>query len=997
MNVVAALSGCLTALFSLGIYPALAQGSTDLVRVGVYENHPKIFTDDEGEAAGFWVDLLEHIANEEGWSLEYISCEWEQCLQAVEQGQLDLMVDAAYSEERDRRFDFNQEVVLSSWSEIYARSDVSLDSILDLDQKKVAVLKDSIQYDVLAEQAQLFNIKPQFVEVADFQAMFQMLDQGEVDAGVVNRFFGQQVEAQYQVVATNILVYPSRLHFIASDGENAERLAAIDRQLRPLISEADSAYYQALERWLEPKPLFGWKQLRHVLVDLVIYLSIAALVVVVVWNRLLRQEVKRRKRAEAALSESEQRFSNIAANVPGAIFKYVIHPDGSDQVIYMSRGCYELWEVEAETVIQNAKVLWDMVVPDDRAAMYESVMVSAQTMQPWSWQWRIVTPSGQRKWLEAAGRPERSDNGDVTWDTLILDVSDRKHAEAALSESEERLRLVTENMSDLVCLHDSEGRYVYVTPSSRVLLGYDPAELIGHHPEEWVHPDDGDRFRQEFQRVSLESKSVPHTYRIRKKAGDFIWLETLTQPIMDEARQVIHWQTASRDVSDRVRVEHRLKHDALYDGLTGLPNRSLLIERLNLAIKRAKRQPRCQFAVMFLDLDNFKLVNDSLGHSVGDELLRVVANLLPDFIRETDVAARLGGDEFVILLEDLDSIDGAIQVSERILDRLRSPLMVSDREVVISSSIGIVGNAAHHQQAEDLLRDADLAMYRAKHHGRAGYALFDPAMHLQVVRRLHLEQDLRKALDRNEFVLHYQPIVSLETQHIQGFEALIRWNHPKQGLVPPSEFVAIAEETGLIVPIGRWVLNTACHQLVSWQRQFPDAALKISVNLSVQQLHGFLLNHLDNALSQSGLRSDTLILEITESMLIENIEATLELLEQIKRRGVRLSIDDFGTGYSSLSYLHRLPVDALKIDRAFVSPARPDARNQVIAESIVALSNLLELNAIAEGIEQFQQLQWLKTLGCELGQGNFFSAPVPASQATQLLAQSTLAQQARQI
>ncbi len=696
-------------------------------------------------------------------------------------------------------------------------------------------------------------------------------------------------------------------------------------------------------------------------------------------------DITERKQAEAALRESEQRFRNMAANVPGAIFRYVLHPDHSDGVIYMSPGCYDLWEVEAEAVVEDAQILWEMVHPDDRQAMYESMLASARTLQPWFWQWRITTPSGQMKWLEAAGRPERNDNGDVVWDTLIMDISDSKRAEAALHKSEERLRLVTENMSDLVCLHAPEGYYLYVTPSSQTLLGYTPEELIGRDPYELFHPDERERIYQEAYRTALNGIPSRITYRIRKKTGEYIWLETLTKAILDEEGQVTHLQTTSREVSARVQAEEQLKHDALHDELTGLPNRSLLMERLDLALKRAKRYPEFQFALLFLDLDNFKVVNDSLGHLVGDELLLAVATQLTELIREMDLAARLGGDEFVILLEELDEIEDAVRVAERILSVLRSPLQVAEREVFTSASIGIVAGTTSYHRADEILRDADLAMYRAKQSGRGKYAIFNPVMHLQVVQRLYLENDLRKAVENSEFVLYYQPIIYLETQVIRGFEALIRWQHPQRGFLSPGEFIPIAEETGLIEPIGRWVWHTACQQLATWQAQFPDKPLKISINLSVKQLQEMLLQQLEEVLTSYGLQSDSLVLEITESMLVQNVESTRELLDQLKAKGIRFSIDDFGTGYSSLSYLHQLPVSDLKIDRAFVSPTGPDARNQVIAESIIALSNLLELEAIAEGVETLQQLQWLKELGCELGQGFLFSPPVPAAQATELL------------
>ncbi|MGD1938578.1 MAG: PAS domain S-box protein [Cyanophyceae cyanobacterium] len=713
----------------------------------------------------------------------------------------------------------------------------------------------------------------------------------------------------------------------------------------------------------------------------------------IVWDAYVA-DVSDRTHAEEKLRQSEHRFRNMAANVPGAIFRYILHPDGSDGVVYMSPSCYELWEVEATDLSKDTKILWDMIHPDDLSAMVESVQVSARTLQPWYFQWRIVVPSGQLKWLQSSGRPERQDNGDVIWDSLILDVSDRKRAELALQDSEARFRLVTENMSDLVCLHSPDGRYLYVTPSCKALLGYEPDELLGRDPYAFFHPEECDRIWREFHQPALAGSQQLAVYRMRCKNGNYMWLETLTKPILADDGTVKHLQTTSRDVSDRVQVRQQLKHDALHDSLTGLPNRSLLLERLDLRLQKARAEPDFQFAVLFLDLDNFKVINDSLGHSVGDALLIAVAHQLQTFAYGTDMAARLGGDEFVLLLEDIEDLAEAVSVAEGILRNFERPLLLESgqREVFTSTSIGILPwNPSYHHSAEDLLRDADLAMYQAKRGGRGRYTVFSPEMHCQAMERLQLEQELRQGLENNEFVLYYQPIVALKTGAIRGFEALVRWQHPQRGLVSPETFIGIAEETGLIVPLGQWVLETACAQSTTWYRQFPDQNLRISVNLAVPQLQPQFLGSLDKALGESGLPGNRLTLEVTESLLVENFDAADRLLGQLRKRGVNVSIDDFGTGYSSLSYLHRLPADALKVDRAFVSPELPDARNQAIAESIVALSNLLELDAIAEGIETPDQLQWLRSIGCEFGQGYHFFAPLSVDDATQLLVQRTLA------
>ena len=692
-------------------------------------------------------------------------------------------------------------------------------------------------------------------------------------------------------------------------------------------------------------------------------------------------DISHRKQAEAEIANSEVRYRQVVEAQTDFILRSL--PDTTVTFANSSFCCALGTSLEA---VVGAK--WsDFTNPEDMQRN-ASGLATLSLQQP-----RCLVENqhqlanGQISWIQWLDEGIFDETGQLLEiQSVGRDITALKQAEQALKESEEQLRLITENMSDIVCLHQPDGRYLYVTPSSQTLLGYSPAELIGRDPYERVHPDDADRIRRMSHQRVLKGLSACVTYRARRKTGDYIWLETLTSPIFDGQGQIIHLQTSSREVGDRIKAREQLKHDALHDSLTGLPNRTLLMERLDLSLRRTNRYKDYQFAVLFLDLDNFKVINDSLGHLVGDELLLAVAALLTQMIRKTDLAARLGGDEFVILLDGFDKFDQAARVAEQLLAALNAPLQISDREIFIGTSIGIVVGTPEYQRAEELLRDADLAMYRAKHSGRGRYAVFEPAMHFQAVQRLQVERDLRKALEHHQFVLYYQPIVHLQTGAVQGFEALIRWQHPQRGLVSPADFIEIAEETGMIEPMSEWVLHSACQQLARWQTQFAPQSLKVSVNLSARLLQSSLLSKLDSALVASSIQPNSLMLEITESMLVQNIEATVSLLEKIKAKGVDISIDDFGTGYSSLSYLHQLPIDALKIDRAFVSATQPNARNRAIAESIVALSNLLKLNAIAEGIETAQQLEWLKMLGCESGQGYFFSPPVTGDEATQLLA-----------
>lgn len=691
----------------------------------------------------------------------------------------------------------------------------------------------------------------------------------------------------------------------------------------------------------------------------------------------LQMELVERCQTEAALRESEARFQSIAANIPGIIYGYRFCADGSDQFTYISSGFCEVYGFEPDEALQDSSIIWQMTHPDDLEQLKQSVIESYQTLQTWRCQYRVMTPVGQLKWLEGVSRPTRQPNGDVIWDGLIIDISDRKQVEVALQESEARYRLLAENMNDLVCLHDLEGHYLYVSPSCETLLGYRQDEMLGQIPFDFFHPDDQGRIYQEAFIPALSGEPRPITYRMRQKSGNYIWFETLTKAIFGQTGQIVQLQTTSRDVTERIQVQEQLKYDALHDALTGLPNRLLLMERLELAIHRAQRLPGYHFAVLFLDLDRFKIINDSLGHLAGDQLLTAVAEKLCSTLRDIDLVARLGGDEFVILLEEVKDIQEIIKFVDELFARLQIPILIAGCEVYITASIGIVFSDDKPAQASHLLRNADIAMYRAKAKGKDRYEIFNLEMHAQALNRLHLENDLRRAVERQELILHYQPILALDTGHIVGFETLVRWQHPIQGLKFPAEFIAMAEETGLITHIDIWAISMACHQLATWQAAFPGTKMKVSVNLSAHDLRrSNLLKDIDDILTQANIAGCYLCLEITESMLIEDIESTIKLLNQLKERGVQILIDDFGTGYSSLSYLHRLPVDSLKVDRSFVNQIQVDSRNAKIVETIASLSVSLGLDAIAEGIETQKQLKRLQKLGYKFGQGYLFSQPL---------------------
>jgi len=442
------------------------------------------------------------------------------------------------------------------------------------------------------------------------------------------------------------------------------------------------------------------------------------------------------------------------------------------------------------------------------------------------------------------------------------------------------------------------------------------------------------------------------------------------------------------DITERKQAEEKLFRDAFFDKLTGLPNRALLLERMERSLEYAKRRDHYLFAILFLDFDGFKIINDSLGHANGDILLAAIARRLETTIRTVDTVARLGGDEFVMLLDDIEGLQSATHIAERIQRALAVPFMLEGQEVFIHVSIGIALNAAEYELPEDLLRDADTAMYRAKIQGRGRYEVFDRKMHAAAMQRLQLETDLHRSLEQQDFLLHYQPIVTLETGALHGFEALVRWQRPQRGFTSPGDFIPLAEETGLIVRLDRWVLHEACRQLRAWQQEFPGYDhLTVSVNLSSRQFsQRDLVEYVAAMLRETTLPPQCLKLEITESAIMEKSEKVAAILRELRALGVRLSIDDFGTGYSSLSYLHRLPLNTLKVDRSFVSHMEEGAENLEIVRAIVALAHGLNMDVVAEGIETAGQVEQFRVLHCEYVQGHWFSKALDTGAVAALLA-----------
>ena len=575
---------------------------------------------------------------------------------------------------------------------------------------------------------------------------------------------------------------------------------------------------------------------------------------------------------------------------------------------------------------------------------------------------------------------------------------ERKHSEDALRESKERYSLAIRGANDGLWDWNLGTDEIYFSPRWKEMLGFRDDE-IGNKPEEWfgrIHDDDIKRIRVAgLAHINGLNGHFEEEYRIRCKDGQFIWVLTRGLAVHDKNGKAYRMSGSLTNINLRKCTEQRLFHDAFHDPLTNLPNRALFMDRLHRAVENAKRYNDYQFAVLFMDLDRFKVINDSLGHSYGDDLLVAVGNLLASCIRSGDSVARIGGDEFVILLERIADISEALDIAERIQLGLKHSFKIKDRNLVISASIGIVLNNIQYEIPEDILRDADIAMYQAKMLGKACHSIFSPSMGKRAIARMELENDLRQAVTdpirrKKELYVVFQPIVSLETGMVDGFETLVRWNHPNRGPITPDEFIPIAEETGLIHSLGRWVLREACKQLQIWQAQIKDAAdslpLSVTVNVSGKQFsRPEIVAEIEGILAEFVIAPSTLSLEITESLMVDGQDSFHKILEEIRELGINIYVDDFGRGYSSLSYLQSFPVTTLKIDSLFTQWVGKDGGNSEIVHTIVKLARSLGMSVVAEGVETDIQLRKLADFQCQFVQGFYLSEPLDSVRAGELL------------
>ena len=695
-------------------------------------------------------------------------------------------------------------------------------------------------------------------------------------------------------------------------------------------------------------------------------------------------DVTQRKRIEAAHREAEERYRTLVEQMPAVT--YVDPVDDPDTSLYTSPQIERMLGYTPEEWMDGK--LWPKRLhPEDR----ERVLAADERFERGSdgvfdEEYRLLAKDGSVVWVREEAVLVRDGQGaPLYWQGIMHDVTERRGAEEALRRSEERYRNVVEVQTELVCRFLPDLTLTFVNDAYARYFGKRSEELIGSGLLDHVYEEDRAYHQGQLVRLSPESPTATVEERVLTPRG-MRWLQWTDTAIFDGEGRTVEYQSVGRDVTERREAEERLEHQALHDPLTGLPNRTLFVDRLGQALRRTRRQQN-RVAVLFMDLDEFKVVNDSLGHEAGDLLLTVVAQRLRRCLRPEDTLARFGGDEFVVLIEAVAGPAEAVQVAERITDEFGRPFSVEGRELFVGASIGIALGEGRTKSPEDLLRDADTAMYRAKDGGSGHYSIFDAGMYLRAVKRLELENDLRRAVERDEFFLRYQPIVHLRDGRVRGLEALVRWNHPERGFLDPDEFVPLAEESGLVVPMGGKVLEEACRQAKEWQGEIPRTPPPdVSVNVSARQLRRpDLPEKVERALRKTGLDGGCLTLDVTETAYVEALEDGTAGLDRLRGMGVRISIDDFGTGYSSLSYLKRLPADALKVDKSFVGGLGRDPEDTALVRMIVELAHTFGMEVIAEGVETEEQAALLEEMGCDMAQGYLFSEPLAAEGIANLL------------
>ncbi len=974
------------------------RAAKNVYRVGVYQNPPLSFLDEAGNPSGFFPELLA-ADRDHDWSLTYVFCSWSECLQQLDQGKIDLLAPIAFTPQRSKKYDFLKTTVLSNWGQIFIPSRATVSSILDLNGKRVAAVRDDVYLEGaggLRELAHNFDLNIQIVKVANYDRALHAVKDGRADAALVNRIFGAWHREKLNLVPSSVLINPVDVRIAFARGRGSALKTEFDTVLRRWKKQDTSPYHQLLTKWLSPGHKANLLPVWFVPLLTALVTTLLAMWLIILLtqrkvrlqthqvkmkNRLLKKELRDRKRIEDELKERQQQYQVLFEENQSVIL--LIDPQ-TEQIVDANPAASRFYGYSRKALRGLPIQQINTAPPEEIRAILAEVQDGVE--HKFEFVHRLADDStcdvevycgpmivGGRKLLCA----------------VIHDTSERRQFQNELAEKHRFLQTVIDGVADPITVIATDYKILMMNRVAAQSLAGRPYDQNNFCCYELLHqggkPCQGDDYPCPLLKVQETGETVTMIHR-HKQGKDARIYELTASPLWNVDGSLRGIIEASRDITDRLKVEEllsenekRLQHLAHHDPLTDLPNRLLFEDRLRHALAQAQRKKR-KMALMFIDLDRFKNINDTLGHEVGDRLLMEVARRLRASVREGDTVARLGGDEFLVLLEEVDSFQTVATMAQRIRRELCRSAEVDNYQLVATGSIGISMYPADADTAEELLKCADVAMYYAKEEGKDNYQFYTPRLNARAHEMLLLERDLRLALDEEQLCLFYQPQVDLKTGQLIGVEALVRWHHPQQGLVPPDDFIPLAEETGLIGPIGEWVLREACHQQVRWQQQgYP--ALRMAVNISGRQLkQPDFCETVDLILTETGIDPEFLELEITESIIMRDVKSTITILSDLRMRGIRLAIDDFGTGYSSLSYLNRFPVDQLKIDHSFVFRLGDDKEPVVIVDAVIALGRSMNLEAIAEGIESQQQMEILASRGCHLGQGYLFSRPISESE-----------------
>lgn len=820
--------------------------NTREVRVGLYQNAPKIYRNSQGKPDGLFIKLIEAIAKEESWQLTYVDCEWSDCLPLISKGDMDIMPDVAITETRDNNYDFHNIPVTHSWSGIWARKNIEIMGIPDLRGVRIAVLKDSVQEAALQKMMMGYGVGFKPVEVNTYDEGFQAVVDAEADAVIVNIHYANMHARDMGLRETPIMLNPASLFYVTAAGTNSDLLNSIDKHLKQWRSQPDSPYYDALKSAMVP---VQEQKIPKVIVWALV-IGGAILVIMFGVTALLRWQVQKRTKS---LTRTNVRFSHLLKASPVVLYQLVMEEEGF--------------------------------------------------------------------------------------------------------------------------------RPVWVSANVKRLFGFDPEEL--YELDWWqnvLHEDDRSNTTEQFGSI-FEKGHLVYEYRVRDKGGKVRFIRDELQLLGNNREGQVEIVGSWSDLTDIYEKEDRLQFLSQYDPFTHLPNRQKLQERVEEAIDRSK-QFKENFSILSIDIDHFKKINETLSYQVGDAVILRIAERLKHILNVNDTLARIGGDDFVFIINEAVDVEKVSKIARKVIQRFAAPLRVNEHELMITASIGISMYPEDGRDPDTLLKNAEIARYSAKKAGRNCFEFFNDRLAEGMHENLMLESALRVAVERNELVLHYQPLVSFDNADMVGVEALVRWQHPTMGLIPPYKFIPLAEETGLIGDIGLWVLREACQQMIQWDKQGDNIGC-VSVNISVQQIEtGMLPKQVKEVLQETGLAAERLFLELTESTIMQDPEKAAVAMAEFKAMGVKLAVDDFGTGYSSMAYLKRLPLDRLKIDRSFIKDIGKDANDEVICKAIIQLAKSLGLETVAEGVEEEAHAEFLKALGCDVAQGYLYSRPVPAQELT---------------